>query len=320
MRTCFRKGFTLLFTAGLLFSLAACSGGEGAGPGGTLSTPQAEPSGPESSLQEGLQPGASQEEAGVRSVVPTCIGPYSLDQLAEESTLVVRGSVTDADLLDITGLEGGELLFTEYHIAVEEVLRGDAEDRVSVRRVGNPEADEGTVFPGQPVLEQGKEYLLFLQIAPGGGSYNTAGVSYTFVGAAQGVFEQTGPVPGRETEEILYTSQQDLENIPGIRETFRQLTDGAKREEVLGREVTATRLGLLSKQEVSLTQLRETVDRANEAVPPDPELPERAVRESLERNYREGAWTREEYEQRLADLEKQAVITLREPLFSASSE
>lgn len=296
------KLFVLLTAVALIALLGGCSGAA-----------------PETPRTELSSADASQAAADDRSIVPTGIASYSLDRLAEESTLVVRGSVTDADLLNIAGVEGGELLFTEYHVAVAEVLRGYAGDSVSVRRLGSPDSADETVFTGQPVLEPGKDYLLFLRIAPPGGSYNTEGVSYTFVGAAQGVFEQTGPVPGRDTEDSLYTSQQDLENIPGIRETFGQLADGAKREEVLGREVTATRLGLLSKQEVSLTQLRETVDRANEAAPPDPEQPERAVRESLERNYREGAWTREEYEQRLADLEKQAAVVSREPLeFSRS--
>ena len=55
----------------------------------------------------------------------------------EKSTLVIRGTVESADVLEISGVRGGTLTMTEYQVKVSEVLRGEEKASVSVLRIGD---------------------------------------------------------------------------------------------------------------------------------------------------------------------------------------
>ena len=142
------------------------------------------------------------------SVIRAYEEPWPIEKLMEKSTLVIRGTVESADVLEISGVRGGTLTMTEYQVKVSEVLRGEEKASVSVLRIGDP-ADEQVFFEAEPVLEQGKEYLLFLQSRDLGGDFNFLGDHYRVLGDRQGVYESSAAVPAREGE-AAFSNQKEL--------------------------------------------------------------------------------------------------------------
>ena len=110
----------------------------------------------------------SQKSNGEKVIVSMYTRNYTIEELMEASDLVVRGIVESADLLEIEGADGGEMVSTEYQVAVSEVLRGNKEEgaQISVRRIGNAE-DSSTIYEGVPTLEKDAEYLFFLDDGSG---------------------------------------------------------------------------------------------------------------------------------------------------------
>ena len=259
-----KKWLAVLLCVLLAGCLAACSQGEPA--------------------EEG--PSSSQAEEGDVTYVYSYEPVRTLEELMEESTLVVRGTAVGADLLTIDGVEGGTTLTTEYQVEVSQVLRGDLElpATLPVQRHGNAEATSGTFFVGEAVLEEGQEYLLFLEDRSGvGGSYNLAGERYAVVGGEQGVFQA---LPATKGGEASFRSQGKLE----VGQQAAQVTE-------------------------PLAQLESRLEEVNQETPPNPDQFREEAFSGIEKNRESGFITQEEYDAYKAQLEEFATLQKREALW-----
>ncbi len=219
------------------------------------------------------------------SVIRAYEEPWPIEKLMEKSTLVIRGTVESADVLEISGVRGGTLTMTEYQVKVSEVLRGEEKASVSVLRIGDP-ADEQVFFEAEPVLEQGKEYLLFLQSRDLGGDFNFLGDHYRVLGDRQGVYESSAAVPAREGE-AAFSNQKELAAV-GTEE---------------------------APEAVSYTQVQEELKQVNVETPPDPDLFRNEYLEALKGNLETGFITEEEYAAATAELDQYAEVISRRPLW-----
>lgn len=245
---------------------------------------------------------SSAEPEAYTTTVHEYIPPYSLDQLLEESTLVVRGRVTEASapFLIRNASRTDQQTYTDYRVEAEEILRGEAvQDEITVRMEGNPQ-DDSVVYLDAPVLEEGKEYLLFLQKHNIGGGFHTGEDCYYIHGSRQGVYEPVEFSAAKLQKELL-VSQENLlktEDRPG--EPFRVVHRDAEELRLAGK---GTDDGVLEWE-----ALVDKAAKVNTAVPVDEDF----VRKELEKNLRSstdsGFLTEEEYESLLAELDQYAEI------------
>jgi hypothetical protein len=114
--------------------------------------------------------------------------------LIMESDIIVFGKVIEAsNPIKIRPVGGGDYsLFTDYYFKPIEVLKSseffDNISKIPVRIQGGVTDDLIVFHEGEPKLEIGNEYILFL-FRPGmGAGYNTEGDYYYVTGATQGTY------------------------------------------------------------------------------------------------------------------------------------
>lgn len=113
------------------------------------------------------------------------------EDMLERSTLVVQGEVTaQSEPFQITPITGGDPSnFTDYTVAVDQVLRGAAGDTVTVRVQGGLVDGMSTVVEDAPELTVGKQLLLYLRDPGDADTYLTDGTYYYVTGLWRGVYE-----------------------------------------------------------------------------------------------------------------------------------
>lgn len=134
------------------------------------------------------------------------------DQLFEQSSLVVIGTVQDAgNAFQVKSSAGDLCNFTDYTLAIDTVLRGEHEKNELIVRINGGTAGGVTeVYTPSPELKIGEDYLLFLYQPARGGSFNTKGDYYCILGLTQGVFQKTeNTVSAKNTD--VYISQEGYE-------------------------------------------------------------------------------------------------------------
>lgn len=124
---------------------------------------------------------------GVAPLFGVTLQQLSIDDLAVQSTAIVRGHVVDS----YTAVTGGTV-YTHYHVAVAESLKGAAGSAVDVALPGGTASGVRQVFPGVPQLTIGADYLLYLWTSPATGITMPAGFT-------QGIYQ----VSGQDTSLIL---------------------------------------------------------------------------------------------------------------------
>ena len=113
----------------------------------------------------------------------TSSGERPVDDMLEQSSVVVRGTVLGFDYLTIRHIDGiPEMLFTDYYVDVQETLRCEAQTDenglIRVRTLGGKDSTDIIINSGFS-LKIGTEYLFFLFKA-GGGDYNTGEYGYYY--------------------------------------------------------------------------------------------------------------------------------------------
>ena len=113
----------------------------------------------------------------------TSVLQMNLDQLTEKATAIYRGTVIEARQTTVQG-GGGDLPAVHYRVEVTEVFKGDVptvmEDVpiAEFKILGNAKAiAEGRVMEGFPLIQSGKEYLLFISQAGPIGLTSTMGLA-----------------------------------------------------------------------------------------------------------------------------------------------
>ena len=117
----------------------------------------------------------------------TWVLQMNLDQLTEKAATIYRGTVIEARQATVQG-GGGDLPAVHYRVEVTEMFKGDAPtvngdvQIAEFKILGNAKAiAEGRLMEGFPLIQSGKEYLLFIsQVGP-------IGLTST-MGLAQGCF------------------------------------------------------------------------------------------------------------------------------------
>lgn len=127
------------------------------------------------------------------------------DQLFEQSSLIVLGSVKDiGSAFRVKSSTESFSNFTDYTLEIDNVLRGEYEENTLVVRVqGGTACGITEIYSPAPKLELGEYYLLFLYQPERGGSFNTKGDYYYILGLTQGIFE-------KENKDV-YLSQNNYE-------------------------------------------------------------------------------------------------------------
>ncbi len=141
--------------------------------------------------------------------VEATLPELSEDELFERSMLIVRGTVTDGgSSLRVRSADGQTHNYTDYTVAVEEVLRGENPGAdVTVRINGGTVGGIRETWNPAPRPEAGKEYLLFLY-RPGMGGLNTVGDHWYIVGAISGFFEEVSDGLWRARDGRELTAEQ----------------------------------------------------------------------------------------------------------------
>jgi hypothetical protein len=119
----------------------------------------------------------------------------TFDALTTEACLIVKGTVADrSEAFQIRSPSGSLANHTDYTIDITNVFRGNAEQSggITVRVQGGTVGEYTETYEHSPVLEEGKDYLLFLYKPGRGGAFNTNGDYYYILGLSQGIYaEQT---------------------------------------------------------------------------------------------------------------------------------
>lgn len=135
---------------------------------------------------------------------------YELEEMMEQSSLIVYGKVTNqSDVLQIQHAENDTIShFIDYTMEPIEVLRGEQEENtpISIRIEGGKKDNLTVIADSAAELEQDKDYILFLYRPMGGGGYNTEGDYYYVTGGYQGVYEIVA-------DEIIDTLDDSLEQL-----------------------------------------------------------------------------------------------------------
>ncbi|MCB1021222.1 MAG: hypothetical protein KDC27_14925 [Acidobacteria bacterium] len=136
----------------------------------------------------------------VASLAAATLEQMSLEALARESTAIVQGRVTGERTV-----QAGPLLYTVKTIAVERRWKGSEAATVEVSLPGGTVAGQRQIFGGAPLLEPGRDYVLFLWTGPSGRTQIT--------GLSQGVCELEGAAGGEE--HVVRRPSSDVVLAPG---------------------------------------------------------------------------------------------------------
>lgn len=197
------------------------------------------------------------------------------DDMMEQSTLIVCGTVTDQSqpfqIIPTTG--GDPSNFIDYTVTISDVLRGEASrETVTVRVQGGTVDGMTTVVDDAPELPADTELLLYLY-APGmGGQYNTEGDYYYVTGMWRGVYQLD---TSGETD--IFVNQRN-HNDPQLQETW------------------------------DVEQLYTTIETYTEAHPVDTNAARNKAIAQAKEELASGQITQEEYDAQMAELDTYATI------------
>jgi hypothetical protein len=119
---------------------------------------------------------------GVAPLFGVTMQQASIEDLAVSSTAIVRGHVVDS-----YSVMSGGTVYTHYHVAVAESLKGTTGSTVDVALPGGTASGLRQVFPGVPQLTVGADYLLYLWTSP------DTGITLP-TGFTQGIYQVSGPI------------------------------------------------------------------------------------------------------------------------------
>jgi hypothetical protein len=117
---------------------------------------------------------------GVAPLFGVTLQQLSMDDLAVQSTAIVRGHVADS----YTAMSG-QTVYTHYHVTVVERMKGTSGLTVDVALPGGIAAGVRQTFPGVPQLTVGADYVLYLWTSA------TSGLTMP-IGFNQGIYQVSG--------------------------------------------------------------------------------------------------------------------------------
>ena len=93
----------------------------------------------------------------VNEAVPLTVAKISLDQMTMGSSLIIYGTVVSAH-----SLWEGQAINTYISIRVNETLKGEGQEFITVKQMGGRVGDITDEVTGSPELKEGEDVILFL--------------------------------------------------------------------------------------------------------------------------------------------------------------
>jgi hypothetical protein len=122
----------------------------------------------------------------------------SIEQMAQQSTVIVRGRVTGC-----TGEIRGRVIYTRCGVAVTETWKGAAAPKVDFIVLGGTARGLSQTFSGAPKFSPNEQFVFFLWAGKSG--------VLQIMGLSQGVFDVTFSASGKATVHRAATSETMLD-------------------------------------------------------------------------------------------------------------
>lgn len=148
------------------------------------------------------------DEREGRTIYVTFIAPESIEEMAQEADVVVRGRVLGSQA--VAGERTGKRLevYTEHRLRILEVIGGwipaepqqRHDEMLLLQRAGEVETEDGPIRIADEVpLSPGSEYVLFLTWNPGYQRYEPSHGSYAIFKVENGTMQPASNFPPRCT-------------------------------------------------------------------------------------------------------------------------
>lgn len=252
----------------------------------------------------------------------SCYLGTTMEEVMARSTLAVTGTVEE--ILPArriaTASHTGDTV-TDVRLRINEVLRGEADEVITVRLSGGRFAGQLEVYEDEPILTTGKEYLFFLFQPHMGGQY-AQGDFYYIVRTSEGAYERIEATE-LEQEARAQLAQGDkvfasCESVEQGEKFLRNLaSEKIKFTSIFSVEQIEAPTGRLPSDTVfSLDTLREGLVVFNQKNPIDTGLYRREAEEGLKKSLESQGITQEEYDQEMAELDIYATYMTEDEVYA----
>lgn len=256
------------------------------------------------SQPEGVKTSTKEKNLPENVSVTTASGilaPYDFAKLSSHSALIVYGRVSKIhDSILLKDSYGGVSTHTDVEIEPQQVFRGEAEDKITLRLSGGLVDGRYTEYPEQPELLLDGEYLFFLRQPDCGAGVYAKGDYYYLTGVSQGVFcavekqEEKAAAAWKDGEDdlIFVNSRSSL--------PVRQLKGMDEAQDIASWQVPA------SEAVLSLHTLERLYPAFNKEHPVGETGERQESLEAYQGNLENGMITQEEYDELVASLDEYA--------------
>ena len=255
------------------------------------------------------------KSGGEMELVDDMVIRYSMAELSEKSSLILYGKVTEVHDSAVLHAPNVGLPITDVTVMPISVLRGSAEQPVTVRTFGGIINGEFSDYTDEPELFLNREYLFFLYQPAAGEGLNAEG-DYYYTFGIQGTFEALTPATSDVPEatraynnsadnDVLFVSTEYLTpegllSTAALQESTQ--TTPESMEQMLSSDARPDHVVL------SLNSMKEAYPQFNESHPIDLQWPLWQSLEAYENNLASGFISQEEYDRFMAELDDYAVV------------
>lgn len=216
---------------------------------------------------------------------------WTIEELYQRAVLVVKGTATGkTEVFEAKSLNGGEnAIFTNHVIIIDEVLRGETEEKeIILRQYGGTVGERTLEVDYEPELKEGDSGIFILRSNIGDGITHEGDNSYSLITGSQGFFKEV------ETESLA----DDVIALNKAQENDAVLYGNTFYEE-------EGKIYASEKESVyTYESFKSISDELNERVPIDLNFEDKYSRESLKTNYETGFISKEDYERSLENIGK----------------
>ncbi len=236
---------------------------------------------------------------GTVEVISGMMPHYTIEELYQRAVLVVKGTVTgEADTFEAEQIYGGEnAIFTNQHIAVEEILRGEtSEKEIILRQYGGTVGERTLLADYEPELKKGDSGIFILGSNVGDGITEEKDNSYFLITGSGSFFKEISLE--NLTDDVIALNKAHKNDAVLYGNTFYE--EGGK-------------IHASEKESVySYESFKSISDELNERIPIDFDFEDKYSRESLKANYESGFINKEDYERSLENIGKPILEKIKE--------
>lgn len=237
-------------------------------------------------------------EGTITSTVSGVVESYDFSRLSSRSSLIVYGRVSKIhDAILLQDSYGAVSIHTDVEIVPETVLRGTADNTVTLRLPGGLAAGQYKEYSEAPELFLDSRYLFFLYQPGMGSGVNEKGDYYYLTGMYQGVFSEAPDRIQKLTAASLKRESGDVILCNSARGSSLQSPQAICG---IDKEISSVEAVL------SLKTLEELFPSFNRENPIDKDIFRREAEDAYETNLENGIISQAEYEELLSQLDQYA--------------